>query len=78
MTDFEASVYDWDTHFKAEPFIGKLHDPDPKKLMTDTGFAAADCIDTYAPVAGNIQSVGTAGGAKSAGKYWYFGARKQH
>ena len=76
MSEFEASVHDWDTHFNAEPFIGKLHDLDPKKLMTDAGFAAAKCIDTYVPAAGNIQFVGTVGGAMSAGKFWYFGARR--
>lgn len=76
MSEFEASVHDWDTHFNAEPFIGKLHDLDPKKLMTDAGFAAHRCIDTYVPAAGATQFVGTVGGNKSKGTFWYFGARK--
>lgn len=76
MTAFESSVHDWDTHFNAEPFIGKLHDLDPRTLMTDAGFAADRCIDTYVPAAGATQFVGTVGGSKAAGKFWYFGARK--
>ncbi len=78
MSPFDASVHDWDTHFNAEPFIGKLHDLDPEKLMTEAGFAKKNYIDEYVTSAlvasGFKDEVGTAGA--KGGAMWFFGATK--
>jgi SAM-dependent methyltransferase len=78
MSPFDAAVHDWDTHFNAEPFIGKLHDLDPEKLMTEAGFAKENYIDEYvasALVTGGFKGeVGTAGA--KGGAMWFFGATK--
>jgi ubiquinone/menaquinone biosynthesis C-methylase UbiE len=79
MSEFEASVHDWDTHFNAEPFIGKLHDLDARELILEAGFAPADFIEVYLPSLRNRQSktsLGTVGANKHAGHYWFFGGRK--
>jgi len=68
--DFAAAVHDWDTHFNAEPFIGKMHDLDPKKLVVDAGFSAQNYIDTQVPAGFE----GTSGNL--AGDIWLFGGRK--
>ncbi len=68
--DFAAAVHDWDTHFNAEPFIGKMHDLDPKKLIVDAGFAPENYIDIYVPAG----FVGTSG--NMGGNIWLFGGRK--
>jgi SAM-dependent methyltransferase len=70
ISDFDAAVHDWDTHFNAEPFIGKMHDLDPKKLVTDAGFAPGNYIDVNVPA--NFQ--GTSGSL--GGDIWLFGGRK--
>jgi SAM-dependent methyltransferase len=68
--DFAAAVHDWDTHFNAEPFIGKMHDLDPEKLIVDAGFAPKNYIDTYVPAGFE----GTSG--NMGGDIWLFGGRK--
>ena len=76
---FDAATHDWDTHFNAEPFIGKMHELDPKTLVAEAGFEAAKTIDTYVPSArartGAANFVGTVG-SKEGGAYWVFGGRK--
>ena len=76
---FDAATHDWDTHFNAEPFIGKMHELDPKKLVVDAGFDAAKMIDAYVPSAlartGPANFVGTVS-SKKGGAYWVFGGRK--
>ncbi|MDA1057585.1 MAG: class I SAM-dependent methyltransferase [Proteobacteria bacterium] len=70
IPDFDAAVHDWDTHYNAEPFIGKMHDLDPEKLVVAAGFAPANYIDTYVP-AGFKGTSGSLGG-----DIWLFGGRK--
>ncbi|MEQ8247831.1 MAG: methyltransferase domain-containing protein [Alphaproteobacteria bacterium] len=70
LPQFDAAVHDWDTHFNAEPFIGKMHDLDPKKLVVDAGFKPASYIDTSVPAGFE----GTSG--NFAGNIWLFGGRK--
>lgn len=77
MSAFEASIHDWETHFNAEPFIGKLHDLDPKDLMVQAGYAPAKYVDIYAPSAYNAhRNVGTFGSKEQSGQHWFFGAWK--
>lgn len=72
MSDFDAAVHDWDTHYNAEPFIGKVHDLDPARIMADAGFAASNYVDVYIPSA--IQSGGPRGTTGSKpGMFWFFG-----
>ena len=48
--DFAAAVHDWDTHFNAEPFIGKMHDLDPKTLdRRRRALTPENYIDTHVP-----------------------------
>jgi SAM-dependent methyltransferase len=70
ISDFDAAVHDWDTHFNAEPFISKVHDLDPKALMVEAGFDPSTYIDVYVPAAfkGTSASLGN--------QLWFFGARK--
>ncbi len=68
--DFAAAVHDWDTHFNAEPFIGKMHDLDPKALIVDAGFKRKNYIDTHVPAGFE----GTTGSI--AGDIWLFGGVK--
>jgi len=70
ISDYDAAVHDWDTHYNAEPFIGKMHDLDPEKLVTEAGFAKANYIDTNVPA----NFGGTSG--TLGGNIWLFGARK--
>ena len=78
MSTFDAAVHDWDTHFNAEPFIGKLHDLDPERLMAEAGFAEENYIDEYVTseyvAKGFKGEVGTA--AAKGGGMWFFGATK--
>ncbi|MBM3503223.1 MAG: class I SAM-dependent methyltransferase [Alphaproteobacteria bacterium] len=52
---FDQYLCDWDTHYNLEPFIGRLHELDQRRMMIDAGFKAADCvaetIPTYRPTA---------------------------
>jgi ubiquinone/menaquinone biosynthesis C-methylase UbiE len=68
--DFAAAVHDWDTHFNAEPFIGKMHDLDPEALIVDAGFQRKNYIDTHVPAGFE----GTTGSI--AGDIWLFGGVK--
>lgn len=70
VSDYDAAVHDWDTHFNAEPFIGKMHDLDPEKLVTDAGFARDNYLDVYVPAGFK----GTT--ASKGGDIWLFGGRK--
>lgn len=76
MSEYEAWVHDWETHFNSEPFIGKLHDLDEKALMVEAGFDPARFVEVYIPSAYNRASVGTFGGKGNAAQYWFFGAWK--
>ncbi len=72
MSDFDAAVHDWDTHYNAEPFIGKVHDLDPARIVADAGFAKAKYVDVYIPSA--LQSGGPRGTTGSKpGMFWFFG-----
>jgi ubiquinone/menaquinone biosynthesis C-methylase UbiE len=42
-----AYLRDWDTHFNAEPFIGGLHDMEPRDLMKEAGFRDDEIIVDY-------------------------------
>ncbi|MSO65568.1 MAG: class I SAM-dependent methyltransferase [Alphaproteobacteria bacterium] len=70
ISDFDAAVHDWDTHFNAEPFISKVHDLDPKQLMRDAGFRADRYIDV------NVTAAFRGTSSSLRGAMWFFGARK--
>ena len=76
---FDAATHDWDTHFNAEPFMGKMHELDPKQLLIGAGFDTEMIIDTYVASAlaktGVANFVGTVG-SKHGGAYWVFGGKK--
>ena len=79
MSAYDASILDWDTHYNAEPYIGKLHDLDPVEMMVDAGFDRANYIEQFVPslsisaLFGDLVKEGNNG---IDGTWWIFGARK--
>ena len=67
---FDAAVHDWDTHYNAEPFIGKMHDLDTRAMMVRAGFDATRYIEVTVP----SDFYGTT--ASKGGGRWFFGAIK--
>lgn len=66
----DAAVHDWDTHFNAEPFIGKMHELDTKAMMVAAGFDPERYIEVTVP----SDFYGTT--ASKDGGRWFFGATK--
>ena len=79
MSAYNASLLDWDTHYNAEPYIGKLHDLDPVEMMADAGFDRANYFEKFVPslsisaMFGDLLKEGNNG---IDGTWWFFGSRR--
>ncbi len=67
---YDAAIHDWDTHYNAEPFIGKMHEIDTRAMMAEVGFDPACYIEVTVP----SDFYGTT--ASKNGGRWFFGAIK--
>ncbi len=79
MSPFEATVLDWDTHYNAEPYIGKFHELDPVKLMTDAGFKKENYFEEFVQslhLSEHFAELFKEGNNGINGNWWFFGARK--
>ncbi|MBM3505571.1 MAG: class I SAM-dependent methyltransferase [Alphaproteobacteria bacterium] len=79
MSPYEASILDWDTHYNAEPYIGQVHDEDPKHLMTAAGFSPSQYLDLSVPsvtMSRYFPQLFSEGNNGIDGTWWYFGASK--
>lgn len=79
MSPYEASILDWDTHYNAEPYIGQMHEEDPKRLMTAAGFGPEKYVEMSVPsvtMSRYFPQLFSEGNNGIDGAWWYFGARK--
>jgi SAM-dependent methyltransferase len=79
MLAYESSILDWDTHYNAEPYIGRMHEEDPRRLMTDAGFGADRYIELNVPsvtMSRHFPQLFSEGNNGIDGTWWYFGAHK--
>jgi ubiquinone/menaquinone biosynthesis C-methylase UbiE len=79
MSPYEASVLEWDTHYNAEPYIGKFHELDPATLMSDAGFDEGNYIEEYVQslhLTEHFSELFKEGNNGIDGNWWFFGARK--
>lgn len=80
MDPYDAFILDWDTYNNNEPFWGAMHDLDLVALARESGFAAENVIQDFAPSAFKMARSRTKlfqGGDFGGGGQWFvFGAVK--